>query len=118
MIDKSKIIITKTKYIKASSYKLKNILKLFIGKSYIEVLKLLEQNSCKIKNIIWENIKFGISKLYTFIPENIYIKFAYINKGSILKRFQPRARGKNYCIKKKKVHIITGIKVCNFFEKF
>ena len=114
----NQLIITKTKYIKASSYKLKNVLKLFVGKSYIQILKLLDQSSCKIKNIIWKNIKFGVSKLYTILPENIYIKFAYINKGSILKRFQPRARGKTYRIEKKKIHLITGIKVCNFFEKF
>ncbi len=97
-----------SKYVKASSSKLSKILSLVRGKNYeksLLSLKLFPQKSGLIilktlRSAANNAINAGVKK-----PESLYVLMAWANKGSIVKRFQPRAKGKAYKIEKKFSHV-------------
>jgi len=45
-------------------------------------------------------IKFGITE-----PDRLYIKEAFVNEGSTLRRFRPRAQGRATRIRKRTSHV-------------
>ncbi len=111
MITKKKFISITYNYIKFSPNKLNifisqisqktykelnEILHLFPKKVSILSLQIINSNSCKIKK------------------EKLIVIKIYINKGPILKRLQPRAKGHSFPIQKKMSHI--SIFICNIFN--
>lgn len=109
------------------SIKFKNI-KISISKLNIYILKIYKKTYNEIKNIIKffpKKIYINIFKLYNLIIYNIINKYNIkkenliiinicLNKGNILKKMQPAAKGKSYIIKKRISYII--IKICNIYE--
>ena len=102
----------KTKFIRIAPSKINKILIKIRGKSYKESLKILRTLPQKSGETVWHtlysavsnaNHNLGISK------ENLIIKEAYVNQGPILKRIQPRARGRAYKIEKKYSHLTITV---------
>ncbi len=97
-----------SKYCRVSPHKVSKILDKIRGKSYKEALSILEYMPQKSGLAVWKALRSAASSAsYTskIEKENLYILLAWIGKGPILKRLQPRAKGKAYKIEKKFSHI-------------
>nr|QCI04289.1 ribosomal protein L22 [Anotrichium furcellatum] len=100
----------KSKYIRISPYKARRILKQIQGKNYIEAkltLEFLPYKACKYISKILESAinNFSNKKVDNISKNKIFIKKAVANQGPILKRFQPRAQGRAFPIRKPTCHI-------------
>lgn len=106
--------IATSKYIRLSVNKVRRVLTQIQGKKYEDALMILEfmdYRPCKtIKKVLLSAVNNGI-KNHGYSKERIVISQAFANKGPVLKRFQPRAQGRAFQIRKPTCHItlkITG----------
>lgn len=98
------------KYIRISPSKINVILEKIRGKTYTEALVLLRKIPKKSTAVIWKalstaadqlsNKKIEVSSDKNFDKGNFIIGTAFVNRGPILKRMQPRAKGRAYRIEK------------------
>jgi large subunit ribosomal protein L22 len=112
MINKNKILIVQTKFIHISFTKLNLILNKVKGKSYVEALNILKYLPQKATYIIWQTLYSAMSNAvnnYKMDKNLLIISEFYVNKGPILKRMQPRAKGKADEIKKKMSHLTVKL---------
>lgn len=114
MINNNLLIASATsKYIKVSPTKINKILLQIRQKKYNEALNILKYIPQRGGTYVWKTlysaISNGINNL-NFNKDNIYIVEARVNKGAILKRSRPRARGKSFPIQKKLSHITIKVK--------
>jgi len=105
------------KYLKISTHKARRVLQQIQGKQYNEAILLLEfmpYKACKSINKIlksaYNNIKQNNND--NLDKNQLIIKNAIANQGPIMKRFQPRAQGRAFPIRKPTCHITIelGIK--------
>lgn len=97
-----------SKYLRISPSKLDKILKQIRGKTYVEAVKYLKDIPQKSGLSIWKNLRSaGADAEHNFKiqKETTYISTAFVNRASILKRIQPRAKGKAFKIEKKFSHL-------------
>jgi large subunit ribosomal protein L22 len=97
-----------SKYILISPKKTEKYLKLVSGKTYSEALSILLPLKRKVTVSIWKTLYSAAANAYgnfSIKKENLIISEAYVTRGSILKRMQPRAKGKGYKIEKIFSHI-------------
>ena len=105
-MDKSTESISATsKYIRISPTKIN-------GKSYKEALQILKYLPQKAGSIVWQTLYSAVSNAthnFDLEKEKLVITEAYVNQGPILRRMQPRAKGKAYKIQKKISHITIRV---------
>jgi large subunit ribosomal protein L22 len=109
----SKTIQATLKYIRISPTKINVIISKIRGKTYKEALKILKYYPQKAGTMVWQTLYSAVSNASNnnnLEKEKLFISEAFVNQGKILKRIQPRARGKSFRIEKKFAHIT--IKVC------
>ena len=104
------------KYLRISPYKARRILKQIQGKTYLEAkltLQFLPYRACKYISKILESAIGNLSNqtLTDINKKNIIIKQAVANQGPILKRFQPRAQGRAFPIRKPTCHINIMVEI-------
>lgn len=104
------------KYLRISTHKARRILEQIKGKKYNEAILLLEfmpyrgcKNIDKILKSAYNNIKQNSSENLT--NDQLIIKNAIANQGPTMKRFQPRAQGRAFPIKKPTCHIVIELEV-------
>lgn len=98
-----------SKNILGSEVKVKNILQKIKGLTYLSALKILKTFNGHLSVKIYKTVTSAFYNFVAFLNEkslNITIKEAYINKGSILKKLFPRAKGKTDIRKKHFSHLI------------
>lgn len=101
-----------SKYIRIAPNKIDAIISKIRGKTYREALQILKYLPQKAGAIVWQTLYSAVSNAthnFDFEKENLIISEAYVNQGSILKRMQPRARGRAYRIEKKISHITIRV---------
>nr|YP_009396647.1 ribosomal protein L22 [Vertebrata australis]ARW65833.1 ribosomal protein L22 [Vertebrata australis] len=104
------------KYIRTSPYKSRRVLKQIQGKSYNEARLLLEFMPYRVCKIIIKVLESALSNIEqkngkSIDKTKIIIVEAFANKGPILKRFQPRAQGRAFPIRKPTCHINIKIEI-------
>lgn len=104
------------KYIRTSQQKSRRVLQQIQGKSYNEARLILEFMPYKVCKTVMKTLDSAfynlVHKTKTSIDKNkIKIANAYANKGPILKRFQPRAQGRAFPIRKPTCHIIIQLEI-------
>lgn len=108
----SKLITASSRYIRLSPNKARRVIDQIRGKKYEEALLILEfmpYRPCKIIKKILKTAVANITHNYGYTQKNIRIKQAFVNEGPKLKRFQPRAQGRAFPIRKPTCHIIIKI---------
>jgi large subunit ribosomal protein L22 len=106
MINTSLFILLSLRNIKISQTKLNTYLKPLNLMSYDKIVELFNKSSNKtnylLKRVLYAgiNINFPINENL-----NIIVLKAFGNKGAILKRIQPRAKGQAFPIQKKLSHL-------------
>ncbi len=101
------------KYIRISSFKLEKILSQIRGKLYKDAINILKYMPQKNSFVIWKALYSAVSNgqhLFNVKKDNFVVYQAYVNKGSILKRVRPRAKGKAFQIQKKISHLTIKVK--------
>ena len=108
MNDLKQNVSASSKYIRISPTKINLILGQIRGKSYKEALQILKYLPQKAGAIVWQTLYSAVSNAtnnFDLEKENLVINEAYVNQGPILKRMQPRAKGRAFKIEKKMSHI-------------
>ena len=96
------------KWIRISPRKARKVLALVRKKPASEALRLLKFMSQKGARIVEKVIKSAIANAknnYKLDEAKLVVDTAYIDEGPIFKRWQPRARGRAYPIKKRTSHV-------------
>lgn len=112
MTESKEIVSATSKYVRISPTKVNLILSQIRGKSYKEALQILKYLPQKAGAIVWQTLYSAVcnaSNNFSFNKENLIIKEAFVNQGPILKRMQPRAKGKADKIQKKLSHITIRV---------
>lgn len=98
----------KVKWVKSSPRKIQRVLEVVRGKSALEAVALLKFMPHKAARIVEKLVKSALANAknnYKLNEAVLVVKECYANKGIIMKRWQPRARGRAFSIKKRSAHV-------------
>ena len=98
------------KYLRLSPHKARRVLEQIRGKKYQEailILKFMPYRACKYVVKILESAASNLINQYdkSINKNELIITNAFANDGPKLKRFQPRAQGRAFPIRKPTCHI-------------
>ena len=102
------IVKARVKYTKSSARKLSRVLDLLRGKTAREgmvLLKFLPQKGARIIEKVLKSAIANAKNNFKLAEEKLVISECYANRGFVMKRFQPRARGRAFPIKKPTAHV-------------
>lgn len=98
----------RVKWVKSSPRKIQRVLDLVRGKSAAEAMALLRFMPQKGARIVEKVLKSAVANARNNSKLNeakLVVSECYANKGIIMKRWQPRARGRAFPIKKRSAHV-------------
>lgn len=105
--------IARVRHIRVTPQKARRVVALIRGKQAVEalaILKFAQQGASepiyKLVASAMANARVKADKDNLFLDEaDLFIKSAYVDEGTTLKRFQPRAQGRAFRINKRSSHI-------------
>ncbi|MBE9190138.1 50S ribosomal protein L22 [Gloeocapsopsis crepidinum LEGE 06123] len=100
------------RYIRMSPYKVRRVLDQIRGRSYREALIILEFMPYRACDPILKVLRSAVANAEHnagLDPAELKITQAYADQGPVLKRFQPRAQGRAYQIRKPTCHITVAV---------
>ncbi|GAA5035383.1 50S ribosomal protein L22 [Microbacterium fluvii] len=105
--------IARVRHIRVTPQKARRVVALIKGKQAEEalaILKFAQQSASepiyKLVHSAIANARVTADKDGEYLDEaDLYVKNAYVDEGTTLKRFQPRAQGRAFQIKKRTSHI-------------
>ena len=105
--------IARVRHIRVTPQKGRRVVALIKGKQAQEALAILKFAQQSASEPIYKLVEAGIANAQVkadrdgeFLDEqDLYVKNAYVDEGTTLKRFQPRAQGRAFQIKKRTSHI-------------
>ena len=105
--------IARVKHIRVTPQKARRVVALIKGKQAQEALAILKFAPQGASEPIYKlvasavaNARVAADKDGEYLDEqDLYVKNAYVDEGTTLKRFQPRAQGRAFQIKKRTSHI-------------
>jgi len=105
----------KTKFVRGSHIKFRRYCALIRGKSAQSALDILDHISSRNAKVVFQTLKSACANAdhnNSLGIEDLIVKSAVADKGPIMKRFQPRARGRAFPIHKRLSHvtIVVGTK--------
>lgn len=101
------------KYIRMSPTKVQRVLNQIRGCSYNEaliILRFMPYRACRPVSKVLKSAAANAQKNYGMNKEDLQITTAFVDKGSILKRIRPRAKGRAFPIQKYTSHITIVVK--------
>lgn len=102
----------RVKWVKSAPRKIQRLADLVRGKDAAEALVLLKFMPQKAARILEKVIKSAVANARNNFKMNevgLRIREAYVNKGIVMKRFQPRAKGRAFPIKKRTSHVTISL---------
>jgi large subunit ribosomal protein L22 len=96
------------KWIRIGSRKLARVLEIIRGQKAQDALDLLRFMPQKGARILEKIIKSAVANAknnYKLDESTLIIAEAYVNKGMVMKRMRPRARGRGFPINKRTCHL-------------
>ncbi|MBD2569215.1 MULTISPECIES: 50S ribosomal protein L22 [Anabaena] len=100
------------RYIRISAYKVRRVLDQIRGRSYREALIILEfmpYRACEPVLKVLRSAAANAEHNEGLDRAELVITQAYADQGPVLKRFQPRAQGRAYQIRKPTCHITVAV---------
>jgi large subunit ribosomal protein L22 len=100
------------RYIRISPYKVRRVLDQIRGRSYREALIMLEfmpYRACDPVLKVLRSAAAHAEHNAGLDRSNLVITKAFADQGPVLKRFQPRAQGRAYQIRKPTCHITVAV---------
>jgi large subunit ribosomal protein L22 len=105
-------VIAISKYLRLSPIKVSRILNQIRGKKYQEailILQFMPYRACINIRKVLESAVCNAEHNYGFSKNNLQIKRAFVDQGPTMKRFQPRAQGRAFPIRKPTCHITVSV---------
>jgi len=100
------------RYIRMSPHKVRRVLDQIRGRSYREALIILEfmpYRSCEPVMKLLRSAVANAEHNDGMDPADLMVSQAFADQGPVLKRFQPRAQGRAYQIRKPTCHITVAV---------
>jgi large subunit ribosomal protein L22 len=105
--------IARVRHIRVTPQKARRVVALIKGKPALEALAILKFAPQSASEPIYKLVAAGIAnarvtadKTNEYLDDaDLYVVNAYVDEGTTLKRFQPRAQGRAFQIKKRTSHI-------------
>ena len=105
--------IARVKHIRVTPQKARRVVALIKGKQAQEALAILKFAPQSASEPIYKLVESAVANARVkadkdgeFLDEqDLYVRNAYVDEGTTLKRFQPRAQGRAFQIKKRTSHI-------------
>ena len=105
--------IARVKHIRVTPQKARRVVALIKGKQAEEALAILKFAQQSASEPIYKLVASAIANARVkadaageyLAEQDLYVKNAYVDEGTTLKRFQPRAQGRAFQIKKRTSHI-------------
>ncbi len=103
--------IARSKYVSMSPFKVRRVIAMIKGKSVREALNILHFTRKNAALPIYKTVHSAYSNLIEneeaerVEMEDVYIKLAYVDGGSTVKRFRPMSMGRAGKIRKRTSHI-------------
>lgn len=100
------------RYIRMSPYKVRRVLDQIRGRSYREALIILEFMPYRACDPVLKVLRSAVANAEHnagLNPANLKVTQAYADQGPVMKRFQPRAQGRAYQIRKPSCHITVAV---------
>nr|WP_274637615.1 50S ribosomal protein L22 [Microbacterium bovistercoris] len=105
--------IARVRHIRVTPQKARRVVALIKGKQAEEALAILKFAQQSASEPIYKLVQSAVANARVkadqeneFLDEqDLYVKNAYVDEGTTLKRFQPRAQGRAFQIKKRSSHI-------------
>ena len=101
-------VTAKLKYAKVGTQKARLVADLVRGMNVNEAIKTLTFNKKKTADLVKKLIESAVANAeqkQVIDVDNLYVKTITVDKGPDFKRFQPRAQGRAFMIRKKQSHI-------------
>ncbi|MBI5078883.1 50S ribosomal protein L22 [Candidatus Saganbacteria bacterium] len=105
-------ITAKAKWVRSSPRKIQRVMELVRGKPALEalmILKFLPQKGARILEKVLKSALANAKNNYKMNDSDLVIREVFVNKGIIMKRWQPRARGRAFPIKKRSSHVTVSL---------
>lgn len=100
------------RFIRMSPFKVRRVLDQIRGRSYREALIILEFMPYRACDPVLKVLRSAVANAEHnagLNPAELKISQAYADQGPVLKRFQPRAQGRAYQIRKPTCHITVAV---------
>lgn len=100
------------RYIRMSPFKVRRVLDQIRGRSYREALIILEFMPYRACDPVLKVLRSAVANAEHnagLNPAELTISQAFADQGPVLKRFQPRAQGRAYQIRKPTCHITVAV---------
>ena len=100
------------RYVRMSPFKVRRVLDQIRGRSYREALIILEFMPYRACDPVLKVLRSAVANAEHnagLNPAELLITQAYADQGPVLKRFQPRAQGRAYQIRKPSCHITVAV---------
>ncbi len=100
------------KYVHVSSTKVRQLTRLIQGTHVLEATRILEFSEKGAAKPLLKVLNSAIANAENndgLDPEELYVSSAFANEGPTMKRFQPRAQGRAYRIRKRTSHITVVV---------
>ncbi len=105
--------IARVRHIRVTPQKARRVVALIKGKPALEALAILKFAPQSASEPIYKLVEAGIANARVkadkdneyLDDQDLYVANAYVDEGTTLKRFQPRAQGRAFQIKKRTSHI-------------
>jgi len=100
------------RYIRMSPFKVRRVLDQIRGRSYREALIILEFMPYRACAPVLKLLRSAVANAEHnagLAPETLKVTQAFADQGPVLKRFQPRAQGRAYQIRKPTCHITIAV---------
>jgi len=103
--------IAKTKNLKGSPRKARLVIDLIRGRNVNDALSLLRFSKKRAAVMVDKVVRSAIANAteQEADADDLYVKAAWVDPGPIIKRFQPKDRGKAYAIQKKTSHLVVEL---------
>ena len=100
------------KYVRVSPYKVRQLTRLIVGESVGEAQRILQFSDKSAAKPLLKVLDSAIANAENndgLDPDELVVHKAYADEGPTLRRFQPRAMGRAYRIRKRTSHITVVV---------
>jgi large subunit ribosomal protein L22 len=101
------------KYVRTSAQKAGLVMDLIRGRDVDDALSMLKFSKQRVSGMIEKVIRSAVANANEQETANIrntlYVAKAWVDPGPVIKRFQPKDRGKAYPINKRTSHLVVSI---------
>ena len=111
-VDSSQEVKAIARYIRMSPFKVRRVLNQIRGRSYREALIILEFMPYRACEPIVKVLRSAVANAehnQGLDPNDLVVSQAFADGGPTLKRYQPRAQGRAYQIRKRTCHITVAV---------